>query len=84
VTTSALAAALAADAWLTTEQAAEYVSRHPSYVLAAARRRELQSIDGGRGRGRRYRREWLEEWMADPKRRETARDRAASTMGQAS
>lgn len=78
MTAADLAAAVAADAWLTTEQAAKYVNRHPNYVLAAVAAGDLQSTHAGRGRGRRYRREWLDEWMADPKRRRTRRDRAAS------
>lgn len=69
---------LAVDAWLTTAQAAEYVKRHHNYVLAAAASGDLRSTQAGRGRGRRYRREWLDEWMSAPQRRRTRRDRAAS------
>lgn len=60
---------LADRAWLNTREAAAYVGRHPNYVRAAAASGDLESTQAGRGRGRRYRREWLDQWMADPKRR---------------
>lgn len=66
---------LAERVWLTTAQAAEYVERHPNYILAAASSGDLQSTQAGRGRGRRYRREWLDQWMSAPQRRRTRRDR---------
>lgn len=49
--------------WLTTAEAAEYTGRHPGTVRAAAASEALQSTQAGRGRGRRYRREWLDAWL---------------------
>lgn len=49
--------------WFTTAEAADYTRRHPGTVRAAAANETLQSTQAGRGRGRRYRREWLDEWL---------------------
>lgn len=49
--------------WLSTAEAATYTGRHPETVLKAAAAEVLQSTQAGRGRGRRYRREWLDAWI---------------------
>ncbi len=61
---SVTAAALAADVWMTTAEAAAYTRRHPVTVRKAAASKELASTQAGRGRGRRYRREWLDAWLS--------------------
>jgi excisionase family DNA binding protein len=53
----------AAEIWLTTADAAARTKRHPRTVLHAANSGALKSTQPGRGRGRRYRPEWLDEWM---------------------
>jgi hypothetical protein len=53
---------LAADVWLTTAEVAQRAKRHPATVRAAAAAGLLKSTQGGRGRGRRYRAEWVDEW----------------------
>jgi excisionase family DNA binding protein len=57
------APSLADDVWLTTAEAAAYTKRAKGTVRAAAAAEVLQSEQGGRGRGRRYRREWLDNWI---------------------
>lgn len=54
---------LADDVWLTTAEAAAYTKRHVDTVLKAAAAEVLCSAQAGRGRGRRYRREWLDTWL---------------------
>lgn len=54
---------LADDVWMTTAEAAEYTRRHVDTVLKAAAAEVLESTNGGCGRGRRYRREWLDTWL---------------------
>jgi excisionase family DNA binding protein len=51
--------------WLTTAEAAAYTRRHPETVLKAAGAEELESTNPGKGRGRRYRPEWLDAWVGD-------------------
>lgn len=55
---------LAADVWLTTDEAAAYTRRHPVTVRKAAGKGELQSVQRGPRGLRRYRREWLDQWTA--------------------
>jgi excisionase family DNA binding protein len=68
------ATSLADDAWLTTAEAAAYTKRNPGTVRAAAAAGVLESTSAGRGRGRRYRKEWLDAWttQAGPLRGRTA------------
>jgi excisionase family DNA binding protein len=54
------------DCWLTTAEAAAYTKRAAGTVRAAAAAGVLESTSAGRGRGRRYRREWLDAWTAQP------------------
>lgn len=54
---------LADQAWFTTAEASAYTKRHPETVLKHAADETLRSAQAGRGRGRRYRREWLDEWL---------------------
>jgi excisionase family DNA binding protein len=60
------APSLADDVWLTTAEAAAYTKRNPGTVRAAAASGVLESTSGGRGRGRRYRTEWLDTWTTRP------------------
>lgn len=60
------ATSLADDVWMTTAEAAAYTGRHPKTVRAAAAAEVLESTSGGRGRGRRYRKEWLDTWTKKP------------------
>lgn len=60
---SASTVSLADDAWLTTAEAAAYTRRHPETVLKAAAAQVLESTQAGRGRGRRYKRAWLDAWL---------------------
>jgi hypothetical protein len=57
---------LADDCWLDTAEAAASTRRPPGTVRAAAASGVLESTSGGRGRGRRYRREWLDAWTCQP------------------
>lgn len=61
-------ASLAEQAWFTTAEAAAYTKRHPETVLKHAAAETLRSTQAGRGRGRRYRREWLDAWLLDTPR----------------
>lgn len=56
------------DEWLTTAEAAAYVRRHPVTVRKAAADGTLRSTSSGSGRGRRYRKSWLREWLDAPRR----------------
>lgn len=47
--------------YLTPDEAAEYVRLHRRTITRAAQQGELRSV--GSARGRRYRREWLDEWL---------------------
>ncbi len=51
------------DVWLTTNQAAERAQRHPVTIRVHAAAGTLKSTQAGRGRGRRYRPEWVDEWV---------------------
>jgi excisionase family DNA binding protein len=53
---------LADRVWLDTSQAAEYVGRSTVTIRRHAAAGTLRSTSGGRGRHRRYRKEWLDEW----------------------
>ena len=57
------AAELVEQTWYTTREAAAYTRRHPVTVRKAAAAGTLRSTQSGSGRGRRYRREWLEAWV---------------------
>lgn len=57
---------LADQAWLTSREAAAYTRRHLRTVQAAAAAETLRSTQPGMGRGRRFRREWLDEWLTGP------------------
>lgn len=63
---SASTVSLADDCWLDTAEAAAYTRRHPGTVRAAAAAGVLESTSAGRGRGRRYRKEWLDAWTCQP------------------
>ncbi len=67
-----MSTSLADDCWLTTAEAADYTRRHKETVLKAAGDESLQSTQAGRGRGRRYRKEWLDVWMKRTPDRRTA------------
>lgn len=60
------AVSLVEDVWLTTAEAAAYTKRNPGTVRAAAAAEVLESTSAGRGRGRRYRKEWLDAWTCQP------------------
>jgi hypothetical protein len=51
------------DVWLTTAQVARRAQRHPATVRAHASAKTLKSTNPGRGRGRRYHRDWVDEWI---------------------
>lgn len=72
-----LAPSLADTVWLSTAQAATYTGRHTETVLAAAGDGRLESVQAGRGRGRRYRREWLDAWVTGVPARRTRTARTA-------
>ena len=64
---ASLPPSLVDDVWFSTAEAAAYTRRHPETVLkAAAAATVLQSAQAGRGRTRRYRKEWLDEWLGLP------------------
>lgn len=54
---------LAADVWMTTEEAAAYTRRHVVTIRKAAGSGELQSVQRSPGGPRRHRREWLDAWL---------------------
>lgn len=62
---SASTVSLVDDVWLTTAEAAAYTKRHKETVLkaAAAGPEVLESTSPGRGRGRRYKKAWLDAWI---------------------
>lgn len=62
-TTENEVASLADDVWLTTQEAADYSKRSIVTVHRHAAAGTLRSTSGGRGRRRRYRREWVDEWV---------------------
>lgn len=66
---------LADDVWFTTAEAARYVKRSEVTIRRHAAAGTLRSTSAGRGRHRRYRREWLEQWAHEAPR---LPDRAAS------
>lgn len=49
--------------WFTTREAADYCRRHPVTVRKAAAEGTLRSSQAGSARGRRYRIEWLDDWI---------------------
>lgn len=63
ITRADAAADLVQHKWLTTAEAAAYTGRHEGSVRRAAAADLLESTQAGRGRGRRYRREWLDAWI---------------------
>ena len=50
-------------ALLTTREVAAIARLSPRTVAHAAQTQALRSIQGGRGRGLRYRREWVADWL---------------------
>jgi hypothetical protein len=61
------------DEWLTTAEAAAYAKRAQITIRRAAalgvEHGGIKSTSAGRGRGRRYRRSWVDEWIHQPTRR---------------
>lgn len=57
------AGSLTEQAWFTTGEAAIYTRRATVTIRRHAAAETLRSTQAGRGRGRRYRREWLDEWL---------------------
>lgn len=55
---------LVEDTWLTTKEAAAYARCSIGTIHRHAAAGTLESTSPGRGRGRRYRREWIREWLA--------------------
>lgn len=72
---SAADVAILDDEWLTTAEAAAYAKRSPVTVRRAAalgvEHGGIRSTSPGSGRGRRYRRSWVDEWLHQPARRAT-------------
>lgn len=68
MTAPASVADIIEDEWLTTAEAAVYIKRAEITIRRAAANGTLRSTSAGRGRGRRYRRSWLVEWMDQPRR----------------
>jgi len=62
-------AAILDDEWFDTAKAAAYSGRSTSHVRRCAASGDLESTSGGRGRGRRYRKSWVDEWIDRPARR---------------
>ena len=61
-------AAILDDPWLNTEQAAAYVNRSKVTIWRHAAAGTLRSEQGGRGRGRRYKRADLDAWVKEAPR----------------
>ena len=61
-------AAILDDPWLTTEQAAQYTGRAKVTIWRHAAAGTLRSEQGGRGRGRRYKRADLDAWVKEAPR----------------
>lgn len=62
------AATILDDEWLTTAEAAAHAKRSEITIRRAAANGTLRSTSGGRGRGRRYRMSWVDEWIHQPHR----------------
>lgn len=56
-------AAILDDPWLTTAEVAAHAKRTESHIRRLAARGTIRSTSAGRGRGRRYRQSWIDEWM---------------------
>lgn len=56
---------LADDVWLTTAQVATRAQRHPATIRAHAAAGTLRSTQAGRGKGRRYRKDWVDAWITE-------------------
>lgn len=65
--------------YLTTPEAAAYTRRHQETLLLAARRGEVRSAQRVPHGPRRYRQEWLDDWVAGVKPRRLAVAKARST-----
>jgi len=63
--TSNAITSLAEEAWMTTREVVEYTRRSPATVHRHVAAGTLESTSPGRGRGRRYRREWVDRWMQE-------------------
>lgn len=67
---------LADHVWLTTSEAARYTKFAEVTIRRLAADGTIKSTQSGRGRGRRYRREWLDEWLeagtSHPRRKRAA------------
>ena len=57
------------DEWLTTAEAAARAKRAEVTIRRAAASGAIRSVSGGRGKGRRYRTSWVDEWVHQPARR---------------
>lgn len=54
---------LVEDVWLTTKEAAAYARCSIGTIHRHAAAGTLESVSAGRGRGRKYRREWITAWL---------------------
>lgn len=63
-----VAAILDDDEWLTTAEAATRARRSTVTIRRAAADGTLESTSAGRGRGRRYRKSWVDAWVCRPAR----------------
>ena len=59
---------LLSNPWLDTAEAAAYAGRSADHIRREAAKGTLRSTSPGRGRGRRYRKSWVDEWMDQPER----------------
>jgi excisionase family DNA binding protein len=69
---------LAEDAWMTTAEVIAYTRRSKATIGRHVAAGTLESTSPGRGRGRRYRREWVDKWMQEfPRLPDSATSRTA-------